>query len=316
MMSTGSAPGKVILFGEHAVVYGKPAIAMAIALRIRVSAIPSKRNVTTVDGHVLKQAYHAYIKYAFDNFWDGGPIEFKTHSDIPSASGLGSSAALTIATIGAIKGLEGKTQPSLEEVARLGHQTEYDVQGIASPTDTTTSTKGGGIFVSNEPGDDLLWNVSKGEKSWYLHHMDLPDDMTVVVGYSGMSSKTMKQVQKVSKVTKRSKFGQEIIDEIGDVVEDGRKALVKKDLVRLGELMNKNQKLLTIIGASSDALQALIDAVAGHSYGVKLTGAGGGGSVISLTDEPEKVAELFEKRGARAYIAKASKKGLIVEIHE
>ena len=80
--------------------------------------------------------------------------------------------------------------------------------------------------------------------------------------------------------------------------------------------MNKNQKLLTIIGASSDALQALIDAAMSHCYGVKLTGAGGGGSVISLTDKPKKVADLFEKRGARAYVAKASKRGLIVNVGE
>jgi len=316
MKATGSAPGKVILFGEHAVVYGKPAIAMAVDMRIHVTAIPSKRNFTTVDGHVLREAYHAYIKYAFDNFWDSGPLEFKNRSELPSASGLGSSAALTIATLGALKGLEGHKEPPLEEIARLGHQTEDHVQGVASPTDTSTSTQGGGIFVSNKPGDDLLWEISKGEKTWYLHHIDIPQDLTLVIGYSGRSSKTSKQVAKVSKVTKRSSFGKEIMDEIGDVVEEGRKALLKKDLVRLGELMNKNQKLLTIIGASSDTLQSLIDSVQGYSYGVKLTGAGGGGSVISLTDKPEQVVDLFKKRGAKAYIAKASNTGLTVSLED
>lgn len=312
MVSVGSAPAKVILFGEHAVVYGKPAIAMAVDMRFEVTIKPSPRNITLVEGHPIKERYHAYVKYVHDHFYSGPPLDYSSKSGIPSASGLGSSAALTIATLGALKAHHGELEPSIEEIARMGHETEYEVQGIASPTDTTTSAHGGGIYVANEQSSDHLWSISRGGKTWHLHKIDIPEDMHIVVGYSGESSKTRLQVKKVSKATKRSKFGMEMIDEIGDVVEEARGALKKKDVVRLGELMNKNQKLLTILGASNDKLQALIDAVSDHSYGVKLTGAGGGGSVIAITDKPELVRNLFEKRGAKAYMAKPASVGVKV----
>jgi len=315
MKVISSAPAKVILFGEHAVVYGKPAIAMAIDLRMEVAVRPAVNEKTTVDNRPLTKQHHAYIKYAMDNYHKGPPLEFTTRSKIPSASGLGSSAALTIATLGAIKGLEGP-QPKVEEVAMMGHDTEYGVQGAASPTDTTTSAYGGGILVSNKPGDGLLWHAQKGQREWYLHRLDIPEDLTLVVGYSGASSKTSEQIKKVRHCVERSKFGRELMDEIGGLVDEARRALAKKDLVGLGALMNRNHSLLTMAGASSDALQALIDATAAYCFGAKLTGAGGGGSVIALTDQPEKVASLFEKRKARAYIVKCSKTGLSVTIHE
>ena len=315
MKVVSSAPAKVILFGEHAVVYGKPAIAMAIDLRMEVTATPATGEKTTVDGHTLTKQHHAYIKYALDNYHKGPPLEITTKSKIPSASGLGSSAALTVATLGAIKGLEGR-QPKPEEIAPLGHDTEYNVQGAASPTDTTTSAYGGGILVDSKPGDNLLWHAKKGEREWYLHHIAIPQDLTLVVGYSGAYSKTSEQITKVRHCVQRSAFGAEVMDEIGQVVNDAKKALAKKDLVALGALMNRNQSLLTIVGASSDVLQSLIDAATPHSYGAKLTGAGGGGSVIALTDQPEKVASLFEHRKARAYIVKCSKTGLSVTLHE
>ena len=315
MKVVSSAPAKVILFGEHAVVYGKPAIAMAIDLRMEVTAMPATGEKTTVDTHPLTKQHHAYIKHALDNYHKGPPLELSTKSKIPSASGLGSSAALTVATLGAITGLEGR-QPKPEDIAPMGHDTEYTVQGAASPTDTTTSTYGGGVLVDSKPGDNLLWHAKKGQREWYLHKIDIPQDLTMVVGYSGAYSKTSEQIAKVRHCVQRSKFGAEVMDEIGTLVEDAKKALNKKDLVALGALMNKNQSLLTIVGASSDVLQSLIDAAAPHSYGAKLTGAGGGGSVIALTDKPEKVAGAFERRKAKAYTVRCSKTGLSVSILE
>jgi len=93
-----SAPGKIILFGEHAVVFGKPALALASDLRITSSVCESDEYL--VNGQSMKKQHHAYISSALDQAWNGPPVEITTRSRTPSGSGLGSSAAVTVATVG------------------------------------------------------------------------------------------------------------------------------------------------------------------------------------------------------------------------
>ena len=90
-------------------------------------------------------------------------------------------------------------------------------------------------------------------------------------------------------------------------------ALEEKDFVRLGEIMNKNQRILHTLGASSKEIEKLINvALKAGAYGAKLTGAGGGGSIIALTDSPEKVARAIENRKGKAYITSIAKEGIKV----
>jgi mevalonate kinase len=87
------------------------------------------------------------------------------------------------------------------------------------------------------------------------------------------------------------------------------KALKREDLVEIGALMNRNHSLLFILGASSKELQNLVDAAEPLSYGAKLTGAGGGGSIIALTDDPERVADAIKNRGGRPYVVNKTQLG-------
>jgi len=308
-MLEASAPAKAILFGEHAVVYGKPAIAVSLDRRMTIIVKPGKES--RVDGGRLTVRKHRYVRWVMENLWDGPPLEFRTRSDIPSASGLGSSAALCSSVVSALSYLKG---PGGEETnARNSFEVEYNVQGGASPTDTSCSTHGHGILVSFEPGEGLLWSISKKNRTWYIHHID-PPGLTMVVGYTKKPSITPVQVEKVRSYYDRSGFARETIEEIGELVFDALAAMKKGDTVELGALMDSNHSLLSILGVSSRELNKLRDAASPYSYGAKMTGAGGGGSIIALTDRPEDVCRAIKKRGGVPYIVSRSTRGAEVRV--
>ena len=304
-MIEASSPAKAILFGEHAVVYGKPAIAVALDRRMTIRVVRSER--FSVDRRPLSIRRNRYAKWALENLYDGPPLAVTTSSSIPSASGLGSSAALSCSIAAAIRQIGGGM--SIEGSAGDAFEIEYNVQGRASPTDTSASAHGGGILVSSKEGDGRLWSLSKGDRIWHVHNLSIPP-MTLVVGFTRKPSVTPIQVEKVANFYMKSNFARETIEEIGDLVWDAVKALKDRDLVRVGGLMDRNNSLLTILGVNSKELQKLKDAAAPHSYGAKLTGAGGGGSMIALTDSPQKVAASIERRGGVPFIVSISDRGV------
>jgi mevalonate kinase len=99
----------------------------------------------------------------------------------------------------------------------------------------------------------------------------------------------------------KSGFAREIVDDMESIALEGEEALRGGDLERLGRLMTRNHKMLSILGVSTDQLNKLVDASLPYSYGAKLTGAGGGGSMLALTDRPEKVCEAISRRGGKPY---------------
>jgi mevalonate kinase len=111
----------------------------------------------------------------------------------------------------------------------------------------------------------------------------------------------------------KNRFAADIVDEIGDITVDGIDALRKGDIGKLGGLMTRDHKLLSILGVSCNELNKLVDASLKHSYGAKLTGAGGGGSMVALTDEPEKVCESITLHGGRPFVVRTGVPGARIE---
>lgn len=290
-----SAPGKIILFGEHAVVYGEPAIAVALNLRTEVTIHETDGPQHRVNGAPINPHHHAYIKDAVENLWKGPGLDIRTDSRVPSASGLGSSAALSVATTGALLQLSGRF--SEEAVAREAYAAEVSAQkGRGSPTDTSTSSHGHAVLVDRARGPGLLWDIQRGERHWYLHHLEIPP-LTLVVGYTGQRGRTADEVAKVARFVKRGAFGRDVIRDLGKVTREAKQLLEDREKMALGVCMDDAHNLLTVLGVSTQKLDQLCEAAREHAYGAKLTGSGGGGSMIALTDRPEACARAIAKRG-------------------
>ncbi len=330
-MNWVSAPGKVILFGEHAVVYGEPAVAVAVNSRMKMSVRRGDKN--SVNGYPLTKAHHSYIHTALKEFWDDTPLEFKLESGIQSSTGMGSSAALSVCTsfllsilkreatgksvkvLGKVlgRGIEHETRIKLEAlIAQRAFSIEYESQGGASPIDTSVATHGGGVILRRTRKENFLWETSRKDKKWNIHHMDVPD-LTLVLGNTGIRARTDRQVSKVRRFVEKNSFGMEIIDEIGEVVEKGIEAIEKNDPERIGEMMNENHRLLAILGVSHPLIEKLLRTVRRHSYGAKLTGGGGGGSFIAISPEPTKVIEALGRFNITAFQLKLNQKGVRLE---
>ncbi len=303
-----SAPAKVILFGEHAVVYGEPAIAVALNLRTTVEVYPGSEY--TVNGYPMQDKYHSYIRNAIKLCWDNGPLEIITQSDIPSSSGMGSSASITVAMIAAL--LSSKGAVNEEDVAKLGFEVEYITQGRASPIDTSTVTHGKGILVDKTLRENYLWEIEKNGVVWRIHHIEVPE-LKLVVGFSGIRASTAEMVARVRRFYQWNSFARDVVKEIGKLTLSAIEPLESEDYEKIGELMDKNNKLLTILGVNHPVLKKMLEIARKHSYGAKITGAGGGGSIVALTDEQDEVVKALNSAGFEAYKVRISREGFRVE---
>lgn len=304
-MAAASAPGKLILFGEHAVVFGEPALSTAIDLRTEVYARPHAEWL--VDGASLDAPKYRYVKAAAARGWRDGPLWLEIRSMIPTGSGLGSSAAVTVATFGALGSLDGTFD--VRTIARQAFEVEHEVQGRASPIDTSTSAAGGGILVRPDAGPDLLWSISRDTRRWSLHRCRLPE-LTFVVGDTGINAATGPLVAGVKERVEGDPKAAAIVRDIGRIALDGLAALQDNDLETAGRLMNRNHEHLNVLGVGHPMLDRFVAAVRPHSYGAKLTGAGGGGSMVALTDDPDRASRAIEAAGGRAFTVTSVEDGV------
>lgn len=318
-----TAPGKVILFGEHAVVYGHPALAAATDQRTHVE-VDCCGTEFTVNGLRIHDRYHSYLLTAVKEVWGAQgrsePIRLQTEGGVPSASGTGSSAALTVATVGAMHALLGKRDPA--GVARDAFRVERMTQGGGSPTDTSTSTAGGGIAISrldDPPGvGERLWDLHWDDpeapgsrRSWAVERIDLPQ-LTVVVGNSGVKGRTDEQVAKVAHAQRKNAVVRDALADIGRITRDAVPLLRAKDFVGVGALMDKAHAALHMLGVNHPAVESLVQVARATpgTLGAKLTGAGGGGSMFALTERPEAVAQAITAAGGTAYVVRLGGPGV------
>jgi len=288
-----SAPGKTILFGEHAVVYGKPAIAAAVDKRVYVKIEKREDKKTHVNieelgisgflnlkeelieydnGEYKKKNILEYVlKSLIKTNTDDG-LEITINMDIPIGAGLGSSAAVTVATIFS-SSIYNNINLTKNEIAKLAHQVELEVQGAASPIDTTLSTHGGVIYLSNNANKILT--------------LDINTEIPIIIGYTSKRGNTGKLVESVRlKVEKYPEIMNSILNSMESITNHACKALINRDHQKIGELMNINHGLLDSIGVSTEELSKMVySARKAGALGSKVTGAGGGGSIIAYCPE-------------------------------
>ncbi len=297
MKTYASAPGKVILTGEHFVVFGAPALAIAINRRIVVGVDHRTDRGLYIVSSLGMSGEFEQGKF---NLEEGGPqtrsflepvriatesvlkkhgvkkgLNIQVNSDIPVASGLGSSSAISVATVASVGEAIGLNL-SREEILDLALSAEKFVHKNPSGIDIAIATFGGTILYEREKGMKRI--------------EDMPN-LTLVIGNTGISRNTGNLVESVRR--RRDRFPSTInplIIAAQALTNSAVEALRARDLEKLGELMDINHGLLTAVGTSCVELDRLVYAArSAGALGAKLTGAGGGGCMIALCSDDNQV---------------------------
>ncbi|MFA6080811.1 MAG: mevalonate kinase [Patescibacteria group bacterium] len=264
MKVKASAQGKLMLFGEHAVIYNYPCIVTTVSPRVYVEI---ERNMSQLiidnpqvrDNRFVEEAVKLFCKtYKVDN-----KLSIKTYSDFSSQYGFGSSSAVTVATILALSKLY-RLKISKKEIFDLGYKVTLNIQGVGSGFDVAAATFGGTLYF-----------VTGGKIIEPL----LIEKLNLVIGYSGMKANT-------TKLVKSLKPDFRIFEDIKKIVDKAKITLINGDWNKTGELMNQNQKLLQELGVSTEKLDKMcLVANQSGAFGAKLSGAGGGDCMIALIPE-------------------------------
>ncbi len=298
-----SAPGKAILFGEHAVVYGQPAVAIPV-MQVKakasifpiISALPEEIHIEAPDIHLngnlsaLPEGHPIRLLISLIavelNAAKLPPFHLKISSSIPVAAGLGSGAAISIAVIRALSAFLGRPLPN-ERVSALAYEIERIYHGNPSGIDNTVIAYAQPIlFVRGQPFE--------------LLHANHP--LTFILADSGLKSATSQVVNQVR--TAREEEPQRydrIFSTIGEISRQGCRELQAGSPQRLGVLMDENHACLQEISVSCREVDHLVTAArAAGAYGAKVSGAGQGGNMIALApqEQGEAIAAALQKAGA------------------
>lgn len=310
MKSKASAPGKVILFGEHFVVYGVKAILCSIDKRITVTAEKIKENKILIKSNIgnlelepnkdiskmnspLKPIYYLANKI-IQNKNTG--IKIKIESEIPLGVGLGSSSACCVAGAAAISRLF--SDKPKEEILELAIEAEKTIFQNTSGADCTVCTFGGIMQYDKENG------FSKIESEPNFH---------LVIANSNIKHSTELIVKNVKSFKENNEDGfSNLCKNEEKLVEDVLELLKKNNIEGLGEKVNENQRYLETIGISNEEIRKMIQIGKESSFGVKITGAGGGGCVFALTDDSNlnETINQFREKNYECFPVKIDLKGL------
>jgi mevalonate kinase len=310
---TASAPGKVILFGEHAVVYGKPAIAIPI-IQVKAKATITA-NPRGAPGEVRIQAPDIKLDLQLAELKRTHPLAaaiqevvstlrvshipactLRITSTIPIAAGLGSGAAVSVAIIRVLSSFLGKPLPD-KRVSELAYEVEKLYHGTPSGIDNSVITYAKPVYyIKDQP----------------IKTLTVRRPLTLVIGDTGIQSSTKESVSEVRKAWKAHKERYEsYFDSIEAITISARQFIEMGAIEQLGPLMDANHGILRKIGVSSPELDTLIEAAhTAGAWGAKLCGGGCGGNMIALvtSSKAAAVAKALEAAGAVGTI--------ITEVHQ
>ncbi|MBV6450419.1 MAG: Galactokinase [Anaerolineales bacterium] len=327
-MTTASAPGKIILFGEHAVVYGRPALAVPVTqvhvdveilaststgiwihapgihLQADINSLPSDHPIAAVIHNFLFISRTPLHLPPFSQKMGGVPrrgeggqgdgkfpnLQINIHSSIPVASGLGSGAAVTVALVRALSSHLNYPMTD-EEINAFAYDIEKLHHGTPSGIDNTVVTYAKPVyFVKGQP----------------IEIFKVGAPFTIVIGDTGISAPTKESVADVRKLWEGDKAKWEgVFDQVGEIAKKARTRIETGDWRLLGELMNQNHALLQEMTVSSPELDRLVEAARkAGAVGAKLSGGGRGGNMIALVqpENADEVSSALKSAGAKNMI--------------
>ena len=310
MKSIASAPGKVILFGEHFVVYGVKAILCSINKRVTVTAEKTSERKISINSKIgklelepdkpiseinspLKPFYYLANK-AIENKDTG--IHIQIDSEIPLGAGLGSSSACCVAGAAAIFKLFGNI--SKEEVLKLAIEAERTIFENTSGADCTVCTYGG---------------IMEYDKNNGFKKIEYEPNFQLVIINSNMEHSTQSMVSKVKEFENKNKEEFSKLSNLeSKLVEDVLKLVKENKIQEIGQKMNQNQEYLENIGISNKELTKMIKIGQESSFGAKITGSGGGGCIFALTNESnlQNILKKFKDNNYECFSTKIDFKGL------
>lgn len=281
-MTSGSACGKIILFGEHAVVYGRPALAVPLPrLRARAHVTPRRGSEVVIHAPAMGRTVELaaspddplalITRLTLERLGARGGLDIEIESDIPIAGGLGSGAAVSTAIVRALAAHFGQPLP-VEEISALVYQTERLYHGTPSGIDNT-------VIAYERPVRFVRAREGGGNE---ITPFVIARPFTLVIANTGIPSPTKLAVADVRRgwESDRARYEQ-IFDTVGTIVQEAQRALAEGALERLGELMTRNQEQLRQMGVSSPEIERLLEVgMRAGARGGKLSGGGRGGNVI------------------------------------
>ena len=300
-MGKGSGFGKVILFGEHFVVHGVPGIVSAIDSTNDAEVKKTGKRINIKDERRTAKGYseekrlqqlesiERVLKTMEIN--PRTPLSIWIGGSLPGFSGLGASAASSVAIVRAISQEFGRSLPD-ERINQIAYEAEKAYAGNPSGIDNTAATYGGLIWFKK--------NLSGGPD--LFERITIQKPVEIIIGSTGIVANTKAMVEGVAERKRQnSQKYCALFKHAEEVAFAGRKALQEFNLKKVGELMNENHQLLQEIQVSCQELDHLVEVARTHgAFGAKLTGGGGGGCMAALTpgeELQEKVAKAIEKEG-------------------
>ena len=306
-----SAPGKIILFGEHAVVYGRPALAVPVTqVHADVEVLDSSRAGIWIDApdinvhaelntlpsdHPIASVIHNFLFLSRVSPFPS--LDIRISSTIPVASGLGSGAAVTVALVRALS-LHLNHPMTDEEVNAFAYEIEKLHHGTPSGIDNTVVTHARPVyFIKHPPSPGGRGAVGEVET------FTVGQPFTIVIGDTGISAPTKDSVADVRRLWMNDKARWEtVFDKIGEIAFTARRAIEAGKSEMLGELMDENHVLLQKLTVSSPELDRLVEAARdAGAMGAKMSGGGRGGNMIALVkpELAESVSLSLKDAGAR-----------------